>query len=74
MAEMTSRERFARMFEHREADRIPILDSPWGATWKNWKHIASTPQPIDFVCKDPDTWYRETKPRIVELAKELGRY
>jgi uroporphyrinogen decarboxylase len=29
---MTSEERFARMFEHREADRVPIIDSPWAGT------------------------------------------
>lgn len=112
MNEMTSRERFTRMFEHRDADRVPIIDSPWGATierweregmphgasfvdyfgmdrvagvggdnsprfetavleetdeytiyttsWgatmKNWKHIASTPEFLDFTIKDPDSW------------------
>jgi len=108
---MTSRERFLRMFDHREADRIPIIDSPWGATierwqregmpkevsyvdyfgldhvagisvdnsprydervieeteeykitttrWgatlKNWKHAASTPEFLDFTIIDPDS-------------------
>ena len=119
MSEMTSRERFQRMFEHREADRVPIIDGPWGATierwqregmpedvsyvdyfgldrtasvgmdnsprypssvieetddysiytnlWgatlKNWKHMASTPEFLDFTVKDPDTW-REAKRRM----------
>jgi len=31
MAEMTSRERFLRMYDHREADRVPIIDFPWDA-------------------------------------------
>lgn len=109
---MTSRERFRHMFEHREADRIPIIDSPWpatierwrregmpegvgytdffgldkvgsigvdnspryeakvleendtytihttswGATLKNWKHAASTPEFLDFTIKDRDSW------------------
>lgn len=112
MVEMTSYERFKRMFDHKEADRIPIIDgpwsvtierwiregmpadvsyvdffgldkvagfgldnsprfeskvveetddytivtTPWGATLKNWKHIASTPEFIDFVIKDRDSW------------------
>ncbi len=30
MPPMTSHERFARMFAHQEADRIPIIDSPVG--------------------------------------------
>ena len=33
---MTSRERFARMFAHKEADRIPIIDSPWAGTTRRW--------------------------------------
>ena len=36
MSEMTTRERFLRMFEHREADRVPIIDSPWNATIERW--------------------------------------
>ncbi len=109
---MTSHERFKRMFEHREADRAPIIDGPWGATierwqaeglpegvsfvdyfdldhvagfgidnspryepkvieetdeyiirttnWgatlKNWKHAASTPEFLDFTVKDRESW------------------
>ena len=34
---MTSQERIKRMFEHREADRIPIADSPWSGTIRRWK-------------------------------------
>jgi len=117
MAEMTSRERFSRMFEHRQADRVPIIDSPWGstierwhgegmprdvsfadyfgldatagigvdnspryeartleetaeyriyttgwgATQKDWKHAASTPEFLDFTVTDPDAWRRAKK-------------
>jgi len=119
MAEMTSHERFKRMFEHREADRVPIIDGPWGATierwqregmpedvsyvdffgldkvagigvdnspryeckvleetdqyrvstsqWgatlKNWKHAASTPEFMDFTIVDRDSW-KEAKERM----------
>ena len=35
---MTSRERILRMFQHKEADRIPIADRPWGEdTIERWK-------------------------------------
>ena len=101
MKELTSKERFKRMFEHKEADRIPIIDSiwaatierwrkegmpanadwgldsvfgfgvdnsprfeekiieetdeiyttPWGVTLKNWKHMASTPEFINFTIR-----------------------
>ena len=33
---MTSRERFLRMYSHKEADRIPIIDSPWSGTIRRW--------------------------------------
>ena len=36
MAKMTSRERFARMYAHQEADRIPIIDTPWQGTILRW--------------------------------------
>ena len=44
---MTSYERFKRMFEHREADRVPIVDDPWGATIERW-HREGMPEGVDF--------------------------
>ncbi|MBN1541350.1 hypothetical protein JW992_04320, partial [candidate division KSB1 bacterium] len=123
---MTSRERFARIFDHQEADRIPIIDDPWeatierwhreglpancsyidffnldrvekipidnsprlpvkvveetddyriytsewGATLKQWKHSASTPEFIDFTITDPDVW-RQLKPRIAPTEDRI---
>ena len=37
MAELTSRERFKRMFDHKEANRVPILGAPWGTTMERWR-------------------------------------
>jgi uroporphyrinogen decarboxylase len=37
MKTMTSHERFQRMFAHQDADRIPIIDSPWEATIERWQ-------------------------------------
>lgn len=34
---MTTRERVSRMYAHKEADRIPITDSPWEGTVSRWK-------------------------------------
>jgi uroporphyrinogen decarboxylase len=34
---LTSRERFARMYQHKEADRVPITDIPWAATVARWR-------------------------------------
>jgi len=112
MSALTSHERIKRMYEHRDADRVPIIDSPWnatierwqregmpgdvdytdyfgldrmvgigvdngprfeerlieetdeyrtvysswGATLRNWKHAASTPEFLDFTVVDPESW------------------
>lgn len=117
MYEMTTRERMKRIFEHREADRIPIIDVPWpsalerwqregmpsntnfteyfnldkvahifadnsplyeertleeteeykifttnwGTTLKNWKHVTSTPEFLDFRIKDLNEWIKAKK-------------
>jgi len=34
---MTSKERFALTYRHEEADRVPIMDSPWDSTVERWK-------------------------------------
>jgi len=34
---MTTKERFTRMYEHRDADRVPIVDVPWEGTLLRWK-------------------------------------
>ncbi len=37
MTEMTTRERMICMYEHREADSVPVTDLPWGATVERWR-------------------------------------
>lgn len=44
---MNSKERFQRMFEHREADRIPITDIPWQGTLRRW-HAEGMPEGVDW--------------------------
>ena len=44
---MTSYERFARMYAHKEADRVPIIDSPWRGTIRRW-HREGMPEGIDW--------------------------
>jgi len=48
MPEMTSHDRFSAMFEHREADRVPIIDSPWGATIERW-HSEGMPENVPWA-------------------------
>lgn len=48
---MTSRERFLLALSHKEADRIPIHDSPWGFTVARW-HEEGLPED-----KSPDEYF-----------------
>ena len=44
---MTTKERISRMFEHREADRVPFYDSPWQGTLSRWRR-EGMPQNADY--------------------------
>lgn len=48
MSEMTTQERFKRMYEHQEADRVPMLASPWGTTIARWQR-EGLPKDADFA-------------------------
>jgi uroporphyrinogen decarboxylase len=48
MKPLTSHERFARMYAHQDADRIPIIDSPWEATVERWQH-EGMPSGVNYV-------------------------
>ncbi len=48
MEALTSHERFSRMYEHKEADRIPIIDIPWPATIERW-HREGMPEDTNYV-------------------------
>lgn len=48
MKELTTHERFTRMYEHRDADRIPIIDDPWDATIQRWES-EGMPKGMSFV-------------------------
>ncbi len=46
---MTTYERFSRMFEHREADRVPIIDDIWAGTLRRWQREG---MPADMDWRD----------------------
>ena len=48
MAQMTTRERMQRMYDHREADRIPIWDTPWISTLERWQR-EGMPKDADYT-------------------------
>jgi len=37
MSEMTTHERVARMYQHRDADRVPLYETPWPSTLERWR-------------------------------------
>lgn len=45
--DLSSRERVLRMYEHKEADRIPFLDVPWKGTIKRWER-EGMPENMDW--------------------------
>ena len=45
---MNSWERIKRMYEHKEADRIPILDDPWAGTIRRW-HKEGMPAGMNWT-------------------------
>ncbi len=48
MPKMTTKERFERMYQHKEADRVPILDSPWAGTISRW-HREGLPVGMQYT-------------------------
>jgi len=48
MNKMTSHERIQRMYEHRPADRIPIIDYPWDSTIRRWQ-AEGMPADVSYV-------------------------
>lgn len=47
MAKLTTYQRIKRMYEHKDADRVPIFDSPWSSTVKRW-HKEGMPENVDY--------------------------
>ena len=74
MTEMTSHERFKCMYEHRAADRVPIIDKTWPSTRKRWRKELTAGGGLIFSSDHsiPDDVPLANYRRIAELAKELG--
>jgi uroporphyrinogen decarboxylase len=48
MVKLSSKERFSRMYDHIEADRVPIIDKPWVSTIERWNK-EGMPMTVDYV-------------------------
>ncbi len=78
MAKITSCERFKRMYEHREADRVPMMDSPWGSTIERWQRegLPKDVSYIDYFGLDRCSGFGvDVSPRYPEkVIEETDRY
>jgi len=75
---MTTKERFTRMFEHREADRVPIVDAAWAGTLARWKQ-EGMPADVDwrdfFGIDKTQNIMVDTSPRYEQkVIEENDRY
>ncbi len=73
---MTSRERVLRALNHKNADRIPIHDSPWGATVNRW-HREGLPEdmsPAEYFGYEIVSYGADLTPRfpvkVIERTEE----
>lgn len=48
MQEMTSYDRMKCVYDHREPDRVPIIDGPWGSTMARWRR-EGMPEGVSWV-------------------------
>ena len=48
MKKMTTHERITKIFNHEEADRIPICDYPWRGTIRRWHH-EGMPEGMSYI-------------------------
>jgi uroporphyrinogen decarboxylase len=42
---LTSHDRIKSMFDHKEADRVPMFDEPWASTLERW-HREGPPENV----------------------------
>ncbi|HHT27491.1 MAG TPA: hypothetical protein GXZ82_09625 [Firmicutes bacterium] len=47
MSSMSTHERMNRIYSHKEADRAPIIDTPWKATLERWRR-EGLPEGMDY--------------------------
>ena len=75
---MNSWERIKRMYEHRDADRVPIIDDPWKGTIRRW-HREGMPVGVEwedyFGADKLGVFQVDITPRYEEkVLEETDRY
>lgn len=74
---MTSSERIKRALSHKEPDRVPIQDSPWGSTVERWKKegLPVGVSPDDYFGFEMTSVGFDSSPRFpVKTLKKTERY
>lgn len=75
---MTTKERMTQMYEHKEADRVPIIDYPWQGTLSRW-HREGMLADVDWrdyfgVDKQEGIGFDITPQLPERIIKETDRY
>jgi len=74
---MTARERFLMALEHKEADRIPIHDSPWRSAIHRWhgEGLPANVNPSEYFDFEMVVFGADTSPRFpVKTVEENEEY
>lgn len=74
---MKSNERFRLAIGHREPDRVPVHDSPWGSTVDRWRAegLPSGISPADYFGYELASFGADTSPQLpVEVLHEDSQY
>lgn len=78
MDELTTHERYTRIFNHQEADRVPFNDNPWGSTVARWREegLPENMSPQEYFGMDLVTGIGgDTSPRFEsEVVEETDEY
>ncbi len=77
METMTTHERIRRMYDHKDADRIPVMDSPWWETIKRWMDEGMpTSDYIEYFGLDKTAYIStDNSPRLPErIIEETDEY
>ena len=76
--EMTMHERMTRIYAHQEADRAPVIDSPWASTLARWRRegLPAGVEWSDYVGADRiRTIGADNSPRYpVQVLEETAEY
>ena len=73
---MTTYERISRMYEHKEADRVPIMDWAWPETVRRWREEGMpTDDYISYLDLDRTaSIFVDNSPRLPETREETEDY